>query len=43
MSDEAAMHGQPEVVTTHEAHHDEHHVHHHKETFITKYVFSHGS
>jgi cytochrome c oxidase subunit 1 len=40
MSNEAAMHGHPEVVTTHEAHHDEHHVHHHKETFITKYVFS---
>jgi cytochrome c oxidase subunit 1 len=40
MSNEAALHGQPEVVTTHEGHHDEHHVHHHKETFITKYVFS---
>ncbi len=40
MSDEAAMYGQPEIVTTHEAHQDEHHVHHHKETFITKYVFS---
>ncbi len=40
MSNEAAMHGHPEVVTTHDAHHDEHHVHHHKETFITKYVFS---
>ncbi len=40
MSNEAAMHGHPEVVTTHEAHHDEHHVHHHKETFITKYIFS---
>lgn len=40
MSNEAAMHGHPEVITTHEAHHDEHHVHHHKETFITKYVFS---
>ncbi len=40
MSNEAAMHGHPEVVTTHEVHHDEHHVHHHKETFITKYVFS---
>ena len=40
MSNEAEMHGHPEVVTTHEAHHDEHHVHHHKETFITKYVFS---
>jgi cytochrome c oxidase subunit I len=39
MSNEA-MHGHPEVVTTHEAHHDEHHVHHHKETFITKYIFS---
>ncbi|WP_276479625.1 cytochrome c oxidase subunit I [Paraflavitalea pollutisoli] len=35
-----ALHGHPEVVTTHDAHHDEHHVHHHKETFITKYVFS---
>ena len=40
MSNEAALHGHPEVVTTHEVHHDEHHVHHHKETFITKYVFS---
>lgn len=40
MSNEAAMHGQHEVITTHEAHHDEHHVHHHKETFITKYIFS---
>ena len=39
MSNEAAMHGHPEVITTHEVHHDEH-VHHHKETFITKYVFS---
>ena len=39
MSNEA-LHGHPEVGTTHEAHHDEHHVHHHKETFITKYVFS---
>ncbi len=40
MSNEAALHGHPEVGTTHEVHHDEHHVHHHKETFITKYVFS---
>ncbi len=40
MSNEAVLHGHPEVVTTHEVHHDEHHVHHHKETFITKYVFS---
>ena len=40
MSNEASLHGHPEVVTTHEAHHDEHGVHHHKETFITKYVFS---
>lgn len=40
MSNEAAMHGQHEVITTHEAHHDEHHVHHHKESFITKYIFS---
>ncbi|MFT3826024.1 MAG: cbb3-type cytochrome c oxidase subunit I [Chitinophagaceae bacterium] len=40
MSHDAALHGHPEVVTTHEVHHDEHHVHHHKETFITKYVFS---
>ena len=39
MSNEA-LHGRPEVVTTHDAHLDEHHVHHHKETFITKYVFS---
>jgi cytochrome c oxidase subunit 1 len=39
MSNEA-LHGHPEVVTTHDAHHDEHHVHHHKETFISKYVFS---
>ncbi|MBC6491981.1 cytochrome c oxidase subunit I [Flavihumibacter stibioxidans] len=34
------MHGQSEVITTHEVHHDEHHGHHHKETFITKYIFS---
>jgi cytochrome c oxidase subunit 1 len=40
MSNEAALHGHHEVVTTHDVHHDEHHVHHHKETFITKYVFS---
>ena len=40
MSNDAAMHGHPDVLTTHEVHHDEHHVHHHKETFITKYVFS---
>src|ERR1700760_2523349 len=40
MSNEATVHGHPEVVTTHESHHDEHGVHHHKETFITKYVFS---
>ena len=40
MSNESALHGHHEVVTTHEVHHDEHHVHHHKETFITKYVFS---
>src|SRR5215813_4897437 len=40
MSNEANMHGQPEIVTTHEVHHDEHHAHHHKETFITKYIFS---
>lgn len=40
MSNEAAMHGHPDIVTTHEVHHDEHHVHHHKETFLTKYIFS---
>lgn len=40
MSNEAALHGHHEVITTHDVHHDEHHVHHHKETFITKYVFS---
>lgn len=40
MSNETVMHGQQEVVTTHDVQHDEHHVHHHKETFITKYVFS---
>ncbi|RYF44879.1 MAG: cytochrome c oxidase subunit I, partial [Chitinophagaceae bacterium] len=40
MSNEAAMHGHPEVITTHEVHHDEHHGHHHKETFISKYIFS---
>jgi cytochrome c oxidase subunit I len=39
MSNDAALHGHTEVVTTHD-HHDEHHVHHHKETFISKYVFS---
>ena len=40
MSNDAVLHGHPEVETTHEVHHDEHHVHHHNETFITKYVFS---
>src|SRR5215212_2020372 len=40
MSNDANMHGHPEIVTTHDIHHDEHHVHHHKETFITKYIFS---
>jgi cytochrome c oxidase subunit 1 len=40
MSNDASLHGQSEIVTTHEVHHDEHHVHHHKETFITKYIFS---
>ena len=40
MSHEVNMHGQSEVITTHEVHHDEHHGHHHKETFITKYIFS---
>jgi cytochrome c oxidase subunit 1 len=40
MSNEAAMHGHPEVITTHEVHHDEHHEHHHKQTFISKYIFS---
>ena len=38
MSNEAALHGHPEVITTHDVHHDEHG--HHKQTFITKYVFS---
>lgn len=40
MSNEAALHGHHEVITTHDVHHDEHHVHHHKDTFITKYIFS---
>src|ERR1700750_2491920 len=40
MSNDATVHGHPEVATTHDSHHDEHGVHHHKETFITKYVFS---
>jgi cytochrome c oxidase subunit 1 len=40
MSNEATLHGHPEIHTSHDAHHDEHGVHHHKETFITKYVFS---
>ncbi len=40
MSNDAVLHGHPEVGTSHEVHHDEHGVHHHKETFITKYVFS---
>ncbi len=40
MSHEVNLHGQSEVITTHEVHHDEHHGHHHKETFITKYIFS---
>ena len=39
MSNEAALHGHHEVVTTHDVHHDEH-GHHHKETFISKYIFS---
>ena len=40
MSNEATLHGHPEIQTSHDVHHDEHGVHHHKETFITKYVFS---
>jgi cytochrome c oxidase subunit 1 len=40
MSNEAAMHGHQDLVTTHELHHDDHHVHHHHENFITKYIFS---
>jgi cytochrome c oxidase subunit 1 len=40
MSNEAAMHGHPEVITTHEVHHDEHHEHHHKQSFVSKYIFS---
>lgn len=40
MSNDAAIQGNIEGVTTHESHHDEHHLHHHKDTFITKYVFS---
>ncbi|RZK47480.1 MAG: cytochrome c oxidase subunit I [Pedobacter sp.] len=40
MSNEAAMHGHPELITTHEVHHDEHHDHHHKQSFISKYIFS---
>jgi cytochrome c oxidase subunit 1 len=35
-----ALHGQPEVVTTHDVHHDEHGGHHHHQSFISKYVFS---
>jgi cytochrome c oxidase subunit 1 len=40
MSNEATLHGQGEVTTSHDVHHDDHALHHHKETFITKYVFS---
>ncbi|MBS1664215.1 MAG: cbb3-type cytochrome c oxidase subunit I [Bacteroidetes bacterium] len=40
MSNEATLHGHPEVGAAHDAHHDDHGGHHHKETFITKYVFS---
>src|SRR5579872_325694 len=40
MSNEATLHGHPEVETHHAAHLDEHGDHHHHETFITKYVFS---
>lgn len=39
MSNEA-LHGHPEVVTTHDVHHDEHGGHHHHQSFITKYIFS---
>src|SRR5581483_1380145 len=39
MSNEATLHGHPQVAT-HDAHHDAHGDHHHHETFITKYVFS---
>src|SRR3990170_5980894 len=39
MSNEAVLHGQPEVGT-HDVHHEDEHHGHHKETFITKYVFS---
>src|SRR6201985_3145071 len=39
MSNEATLHGHPEVETTHDVHHDEHDAHHHQ-SFITKYVFS---
>jgi cytochrome c oxidase subunit I len=40
MSNEATLHGHPEVGTHHPAHLDEHGDHHHHQTFITKYVFS---
>jgi cytochrome c oxidase subunit 1 len=40
MSNEATLHGHPEVETTHDVHLDEHDVHHHKQSFITTYVFS---
>src|SRR4028119_1654086 len=39
MSNEAVLHGQPEVGT-HDVHHEDSHHVHHKETFITKYIFS---
>jgi len=38
MSNEATLHGHPEVATSHDVHHDEHGEHH--QSFITKYVFS---
>src|ERR1700754_5293133 len=39
MSNEALVHGHPEVGISHGAHHGEHDGHHHQ-TFISKYVFS---
>ena len=39
MSNEATLHGHPEVGISHGEHHGEHDGHHHQ-SFITKYVFS---
>src|SRR3984885_9204388 len=40
MSNEATLHGHPEVGVSHGDHHDEHGGHDHHQSFISKYVFS---